>query len=70
MRGIAFTSCVRRQTCVVGLGFILSAIVMQPGHAQSPVSFSALTGQPNLTALPGLNGAQQMMAQSINKRWL
>jgi hypothetical protein len=39
---------------------------MQPGHAQSPVSFSALTGQPNLTGLPGLNGAQQMMAQSIN----
>jgi hypothetical protein len=62
----ALTSRVRRRIRDVGVGLVLSAVVMQPGHAQSPVSFSALTGQPNLTGLPGLNGAQQIMAQSIN----
>src|SRR5258707_14323875 len=62
----ALTSRVRRRIRDVGVGLVLSAIVMQPGHAQSPVSFFAVTGQPNLTGLPGLNGAQQMMAQSIN----
>jgi outer membrane autotransporter protein len=66
MAGIAFTSRVQRQICAVWLGLLMSAIVMQLGHAQSPVSFSGMTGLPNLTALPGLNGAQQMMAQSIN----
>jgi len=66
MAGITLKCRVRHQICAVGLGFILSAIGIQLGHAQSPVSFSALTGQPNLTGLPGLNGAQQTMAQSIN----
>jgi outer membrane autotransporter protein len=66
MAGIAFTSRIRRQICAVALGFIMSVTVIQLGHAQSPASFSVLTGQPNLTGLPGLNGAQQMMAQSIN----
>ena len=70
MSGIVLTSRIRRQICAVALGFIMSVTVIQLGHAQSPASFSAMFGQPNLTALPGLNGAQQMMAQSINKRWL
>jgi outer membrane autotransporter protein len=66
MAAIALAFRVRRRIRVLGLGFVLSAIVIQFGHAQSPMSFSAMFGQPNLTALPGLNGAQQMMAQSIN----
>jgi outer membrane autotransporter protein len=66
MGGTAFTTRLRRQICAVGLGLSISVIVIQLGHAQSPASFSAMFNQPNLTALPGLNGAQQSMAQSIN----
>jgi outer membrane autotransporter protein len=67
MTGIAFTSRIRRQICAVGLGFILSAIVIQFGRAQTLPPFSVLTSQANpLTALPGQNVAQQMMGQSIN----
>jgi outer membrane autotransporter protein len=66
MAAIALTSCIRRRIRVVGLGFVLSAIVIQVAHAQTLPSYSAIFNQPNLTALPGLNGAQQMMAQSIN----
>jgi outer membrane autotransporter protein len=66
MRGIAFTSRIWRQIFDVGLGFVLSAILAQLGYAQSPASYSAIFGQSNLTGLPGLNGAQQTMAQSIN----
>jgi len=57
---------VRWQVCAVGLGLIVSALVAEPADAQSPASFSALTGQPNLTALPGQNVAQQAMSGSIN----
>jgi uncharacterized protein with beta-barrel porin domain len=63
---IASKSRVRQQVCAVGFGIALWAIVIQLAHAQSPASFSALTGQPNLTALPGQNVAQQMMSASIN----
>ena len=56
----------RQASIVVGLGLALSAIVAQVARAQSPASFSALTGQPNLTALPGQNLAQQTMSGSIN----
>jgi hypothetical protein len=66
MAGIALTSRIRRRICLVGLGLTVSATVIQVGHAQTLPPFSVVTGQPNLTALPGLNGAQQMMAQSIN----
>ena len=68
MTGIAFASRIRRQACAVGLGFILSAIVIQLGRAQTlQPPFSVVTSQPNpLTGLPGQNVAQQMMGQSIN----
>ena len=56
-----------RQACVVaGLGLAFSAMVAQVAQAQSPASFSAQFGQPNLTALPGQNLAQQTMSGSIN----
>jgi uncharacterized protein with beta-barrel porin domain len=66
MVGIASMSRVRRQVCAVGLGLILSASVIQFGYAQDLPSFSDLKGQPNLTALPGQNLAQQNMSGSIN----
>jgi hypothetical protein len=66
MAAIALTARVRRRIRVVGLGLTVSATVIQVGHAQTLPSYSAIFSQPNLTALPGLNGAQQMMAQSIN----
>jgi outer membrane lipase/esterase len=54
------------QVSAVGLAIVLSVISVQLSHAQTQQSFSALTGQPNLTALPGQNGAQQAMAGSVN----
>jgi uncharacterized protein with beta-barrel porin domain len=67
MGGIAFTSRIWRQICAVVPGFIMSVTVLAPAHAQTLPPFSVVSGGlPNLTALPGLNGAQQMMAQSIN----
>src|SRR5437899_298935 len=58
MAGIALKSRVRRQIRAIGLGFVLSATVIQLGHAQSPASFSAMFGQPNLTAGTALAGAE------------
>lgn len=66
MVAIVFTSDVRREVRAVGLGLILSTSVIQFAYAQDLASFSALTGQPNLTALPGQNLAQQNMSGSIN----
>jgi outer membrane autotransporter protein len=63
MREMTFQARVRRLFRELWLGLTLSAIVSQPGNAQS---FSDVTGQSNLTGLPGQNVAQQMMAQSIN----
>lgn len=64
MLGILSTSCIRRQIFALGLGLTISALVaVRLAHAQS---FSAVTGQPNLTALPGQNVAQQVMSGSIN----
>jgi outer membrane autotransporter protein len=66
MADIACVSRVRRQVCARALGLAVSVIVIQPGHAQTLPPFSVITGQPNLTALPGQNVAQQTMAQSVN----
>lgn len=71
MASIRSDTHVGRQICVLALGFALSAIVIHAGHAQIPAaqilpSYSGITGQLNLTALPGQNGAQQTMAQSVN----
>jgi outer membrane autotransporter protein len=63
MAKVGLRSGLRKQIHLVGLGFILSGVAAQPGYA---ASFSDLTGQPNLTALPQLNNAQQTMAGSIN----
>jgi uncharacterized protein with beta-barrel porin domain len=57
---------IRRRVCGVGFGLAVSALVVQLADAQSSASFSALTGQPNLTAIPGQNTAQQAMSGSIN----
>jgi uncharacterized protein with beta-barrel porin domain len=62
----AHASRLRRQVCAVGLALILAALSFRCADAQSPASFSAMTGQPNLTALPGQNAAQQAMSGSIN----
>ena len=66
MAGTAFASRIRRQICASVPGSIMLMIVLASAHAQTLPSFSGATDLPNLTALPGLNGAQQMMAQSIN----
>lgn len=63
---IALKFRIRWQVCAIGLGLISPAVIMPLAHAQSSASFSALTGQPNLTALPGQNVAQQTMSGSIN----
>jgi uncharacterized protein with beta-barrel porin domain len=63
--GIASGLRVRRLVGTIGLGLAVSAIVSQFGHAGNTGSYSALTGQPALTAL-GQNGAQRTMGQSIN----
>jgi outer membrane autotransporter protein len=57
---------IRRRVCAICVGLTLSTPAIPFAHAQSPVSFSALTGQPNLTAIPGQNAAQQAMSGSIN----
>jgi outer membrane autotransporter protein len=57
---------IRRRVCGVGFGLAVSALVVQFADAQSSASFSALTGQPNLTAIPEQNTAQQAMSGSIN----
>jgi outer membrane autotransporter protein len=54
-----------------GLGLALWVMVVQLGHAQTPYSVAASQMMPGLgptglTTLPGQNGAQQAMAQSIN----
>jgi uncharacterized protein with beta-barrel porin domain len=66
MAEITLKRLVWRQIRILALVVTFLAIVTQLGHAQSPASFSAKTGQPNLTALPGQNVAQQSMSQSIN----
>jgi outer membrane autotransporter protein len=62
----AHASRLRRQICAVGLALTLAAFGARFADAQSPASFSAMTGQPNLTAIPGQNAAQQAMSASIN----
>ena len=57
---------IRGHICAVVLGLSIFTMVVRPSLAQTLPSFSALTGQPNLTALPGQNVAQQTMAGSIN----
>ena len=64
---VLFKARVRGRIRAVWLGLTISVIVaVQLAHAQSSASFSAQTGQPNLTALPGQNVAQQTMSGSIN----
>ena len=64
---VLFKASVRGRIRAVWLGLTISVIVaVQLAHAQSSASFSAQTGQPNLTALPGQNLAQQTMSGSIN----
>jgi uncharacterized protein with beta-barrel porin domain len=66
MAEITCISRVRRRVCAAALGFAISAIIIHLAHAQTLPPFSVITGQPNLTALPGQNVAQQAMAQSVN----
>jgi uncharacterized protein with beta-barrel porin domain len=66
MAPITFISCVQRQAWPVPLGLAVLTIAVQLGHAGTLLSYSGLTGQPALTGLPGQNGAQRTMAQSIN----
>jgi len=66
MAEITCISRVRRRVCAAALGFAISAIIIHLAHAQTLQPFSVITGQPNLTALPGQNVAQQAMAQSVN----
>ena len=56
----------RGHVCTVVLALSILTMVVRPSLAKTFPSFSALTGQPNLTALPGQNVAQQTMAGSIN----
>src|SRR3984893_230571 len=65
MGGTAFTTRLRRQICLVGLGLTVSALIIQLGHADPPYS-NLFPGSSNLTGLPGQNITQMMMAQSIN----
>lgn len=62
MAGIASGSGIRQQVCAIGLGLTLSAIFVQPGHAQN----LGPGPTPGITTLSGTNAAQQTMAQSIN----
>jgi outer membrane lipase/esterase len=57
---------VRWRIRAVLLGFAVSMVAIQPGRTQILPSFSGITGQPNLTALPGQNVSQQAMANSVN----
>ncbi len=66
MGEMVFQTRVRGRVRAVWLGLTFSVFIAQLGHAQIPQSYSAMTGQSNLTGLPGQNVAQQMMAQSIN----
>jgi uncharacterized protein with beta-barrel porin domain len=66
MMGFNSVSRIRPQARVLCLELTVLAVVTHAAQAQSPVSFSALTQQPNLTALPGQNVAQQTMSGSIN----
>jgi len=66
MARTTFIRCARQQICCVALGLTLPAVSAPFARAQSSASFSALTGQPNLAALPGQNNAQQTMSGSIN----
>jgi len=66
MAPTTFISCVQRQAFSVALGLSVLAIAIQLGHAGTLPSYSALTNQAALTGLPGQNGAQQAMAQSVN----
>ena len=67
MLEVLFKARVRGRIRAVWLGLTISVIVaVQLAHAQSSASFSAQMGQPNLTALPGQNLAQQTMSGSIN----
>jgi outer membrane lipase/esterase len=73
MARIRSISRVRRQVCVVALGLTVSATFIQLGHAQTlpPYAVAASQAMPGLgptglITLPGQNGAQQAMAQSIN----
>jgi outer membrane autotransporter protein len=65
---VLFKASVRGRIRAVWLGLLtISAIVAaRLALAQSSASFSAMTGQPNLTALPGQNITQQTMSGSIN----
>jgi uncharacterized protein with beta-barrel porin domain len=66
MARLTSISRVQRQVCAAGFLLAVSSVVTPVAQAQSPASFSAMTGQPNLTALPGQNVAQQTMSGSIN----
>jgi outer membrane autotransporter protein len=72
MAGITILSRVRRQVCAVGLGFVLSATVINAARAGTAQPYSVVISnvfnQPptGLITLPGLNGAQRAMAGSIN----
>ena len=66
MKGAVLGSRIRQRIYVMGVGLTVSVLGMHFADAQSPSSFSAITGQPNLTAIPGQNTAQTAMSGSIN----